>query len=264
MTQARNRALALVAVVAMLAGPAFAAVDSTSAAAATNRQTVTFDGGPAPDALLKNQYPTGVINWGTTTWYLDTAIGKFTTRNIELDGSKKTGSFTLLAPNTVVSLDVLNQAAASTTVSLACAGQPTATVTAPSKAIKTLVTGWTGNCASVTLTVGNTNTYFDNLVIEDAGSTTTTTVPPTTTTTAPPTTTTTAPPTTTTTAPPTTTTTAPPTTTTTAPPTTTTTAPPTTTTTAPPPRPRPCRRPPPPRPCRRPPPRPCRRPPPRP
>ncbi len=72
---------------------------------------------------------------------------------------------------------------------------------------------------------------YATIMVNPAGTPTTTT-PPVTTTTAPPTTTTTAPPTTTTTAPPVTTTTAPPVTTT-APPVTTT-APPVTTTTAPP------------------------------
>ena len=133
-----------------------------------NQQTVTFDDAPVRNAVLNGQYPAGLIDWGSGVWFANNAVGKFKTRNLKLNGtSRRTGTFAFLAPRRVVSLDVLNRGSSSTTVSLACPGQATASMVINPSVITTLRTNWTANCSPVTVSVGNGNTLFDNLVIDD-------------------------------------------------------------------------------------------------
>jgi hypothetical protein len=133
-----------------------------------SRQTITFDDLSNPQRPLTGQYPSGVINWGTGAWYLSGPYSLDTTNSISFNGAGPTSaSFQLLTPHTVVSLDIYNGAGQATTVTLACAGQPTRQLTVAGNQKATLTTGWTGTCTTVT--VSSTNgwtTNFDNLVIQ--------------------------------------------------------------------------------------------------
>lgn len=78
------------------------------------------------------------------------------------------GSFTFLVPRRLLRLDAYNGGTTSSTITLACAGQPTLSL---SLAVGQLVTGvatnWTATCATVTITSSDGwNTNFDNLVID--------------------------------------------------------------------------------------------------
>jgi hypothetical protein len=130
--------------------------------------TITFDDLASPNQPLTGQYPVGLIDWGNSDWYLSAPWGSFTTQSISFNGQGLTSaSFTFLGSQRLVQVDVYNGGSVSSTVSLACSGQQTATITVSPGQVATLVTGWSSNCASVT--IGSSNgwdTNFDNLVIQ--------------------------------------------------------------------------------------------------
>jgi hypothetical protein len=77
------------------------------------------------------------------------------------------GTFSFVSPRRLLGLDAVNGGSASSTITLACAGQTTATFTVTAGQLRTLSTGWTGTCQSVTVTSSNGwNTNFDNLVYD--------------------------------------------------------------------------------------------------
>jgi hypothetical protein len=145
---------------------------STATAAATlppGAQRVTYDDVAGQDRVLNGQYPAGVIDWGTNGWYLAAPWGAFTTKSVGFNGQGPTSaSFSFVTPRRLVSLQAYNGSrAATTTVTLACAGQPPTTTTLAAGQLATITTGWTTPCTSVT--VGSTNgwdTNFDNLIID--------------------------------------------------------------------------------------------------
>jgi hypothetical protein len=66
-----------------------------------------------------------------------------------------------------VRVDAYNGGSGSSTITLACAGQPTVSRVLAADTLVTLVTNWTTPCSVVT--VGSTNgwdTNFDNLVVQ--------------------------------------------------------------------------------------------------
>lgn len=161
----------------------------TGTQTATSTPTVTPTATPAPPAsamtltfddsallgqnhVLNGQYPAGVIDWGTNQWYLSGPWQQFTTRSIGFNGSvPRSGSFTLLSPRTLVAIDAYNGDTVNSTVTFSCPGNPLVTATIVARAAPvTLSTGWTTNCASVTVTSTNGwHTNFDNVVIAPAG-----------------------------------------------------------------------------------------------
>jgi len=117
---------------------------------------------------LSGQYPVGLIDWGSSRWYLSGPWGAFTTNSIGFNGAGPTSaSFTLLSPNRVVQIDAYNGGSGASTVTLSCAGQPTVSVSVAARQRVTIATGWSGTCSTVT--VGSSNgwdTNFDNLVVQ--------------------------------------------------------------------------------------------------
>jgi len=76
-------------------------------------------------------------------------------------------SFRFVTPRKLVRLDAYNGGSTASTVTLACAGQPTRTVSIGAGKLTTIVTNWTTTCTSVT--VGSSNgwdTNLDNLVLQ--------------------------------------------------------------------------------------------------
>jgi hypothetical protein len=133
----------------------------------TTSQTITFNDRTNTGQPLNGQYPTGVADWGTNVWYLSRPWGKFTTNSVSFNGgSIKSASVRFLSPRQLVSLQAYNGGGTSTSVTLACAGQPTRTVSVAAGQLATISTGWSGQCTTVT--VGSTNgwdTNFDQLII---------------------------------------------------------------------------------------------------
>jgi Bacterial Ig domain/Purple acid Phosphatase, N-terminal domain len=122
--------------------------------------------------VLNGQYPSGTIDWGTNRWYVSGPWGSFTTNSISYNGAGVTSqTFTLLKPMRIVQVDAFNGGTVASTVSISCAGQPTATVTVGVRQLLTIATGWTTTCSG-TVTVTSSNgwdTNLDNLTL-DGGS----------------------------------------------------------------------------------------------
>lgn len=129
-------------------------------------QVVTFDDRTGQNQALPGQYPSGVIDWGTSGWYHSGPFGAFTSRSVSFTSSATSKSFTFVTPRRLASLQAYNGGNAGSTVTLSCAGQPTKTVTVGSKQLTSIATGWTGTCTTVTITSSNGwDTNFDNFVV---------------------------------------------------------------------------------------------------
>ena len=132
------------------------------------QQTVTFNDLGSPNRVLSGQYPSGIIDWGANAWYLSAPWRQFTTNSISFNGAGPT-SATLRFMNAqrLVQLDAFNGGSGASTITLSCAGQATVSISVPAGQLRTLSTGWTGTCTS--LTIGSSNgwdTNFDNMVIQ--------------------------------------------------------------------------------------------------
>jgi hypothetical protein len=142
--------------------------DFTFTTSASNPLTITFDDISGQNQLLPTNYPSGVITWASGQWYHSGPWQQFSTKSISFNGSTQTnGSFSFTAPKRLVSLQAFN-GGSSTTITVACAGNPNKVVVIPAgSAITTITTGWSVSCSSVTITSSNGwNTNFDNVVIE--------------------------------------------------------------------------------------------------
>jgi hypothetical protein len=130
--------------------------------------TLTFDDRPGQDQPLSGQYPTGVVDWGSDTWYLSGPFGTFSTKSVSFNGSGLTSaSFTVPTPRRLVKLDAFNGGDGPSTVRLTCAGAPDKELSLPAGQTATIETGWTDACASVTIASSNGwDTNFDNLVFD--------------------------------------------------------------------------------------------------
>jgi hypothetical protein len=130
---------------------------------------VTFDDKGGQDQALNGQYPTGVIDWGTGSWYHSGPWGAFTTKSTSFNGAGMTSqTFTFVTPRRLVSLRAYNGAGAATTVTLSCNGQ-TKSQSVPAGQAVTITTGFAATCTTVTLSSTNGwDTNFDDLM-HDAG-----------------------------------------------------------------------------------------------
>jgi len=142
----------------------------TGSATPPGQRTVTFDDLTNPNRVLNGAYPTGLIRWGSSRWFLSGPVGTFATNSVHFQepGSSQE-SIAFVAPRRVVQITAYNHGTADSTVTLACAGQRIAQVTLVPNQQTTLVTGWTAACSRLRL--GSTNggdTYFDNLVVDGA------------------------------------------------------------------------------------------------
>jgi hypothetical protein len=134
---------------------------------APGAQTITFDDRPGQNQTLNGQYPSGVIDWGSGSWFHSGPYGSFRTNSVSFSQGVTSRSLTFVTPRRLVSVQAYNGGAVSSTVTLSCAGQPTKTVTLAAKQLTTIATGWAGTCPAVT--IGSSNgwdTNFDNMVID--------------------------------------------------------------------------------------------------
>jgi hypothetical protein len=131
--------------------------------------TVTFDDLTNPNRTLNGQYPTGIIDWGSNTWYLSGPWGQFTTNSVSFNSASITsGGFTFTNPQRLVQIEAFNGGTGSSTVTLACAGQTTRSQSVNANQRLTIATSWLGTCTAVTITSSNSWwTNFDNLVVDN-------------------------------------------------------------------------------------------------
>ena len=129
---------------------------------------VTFDDLAGQDKPLDGQYPSGLIDWGTGTWFHSGAWGGFTTKNISFANSAVVnGDVQFAFPIRVLRIDVFNGGSSSTTITLSCPGHAPVQAVVAAGQLRTIPTGLTEACSS--FTIGSTNgwaTNFDNLVFD--------------------------------------------------------------------------------------------------
>ena len=140
----------------------------TSGGGGGTRTAINFDDLSNPNRPLNGQYPTGVADWGSNRWFLSGPFGSFRSNSIGFNGAGPTSAtVTLISPKRVVQIDAYNGGASASTISLACAGSPTVSISVPARGQVTLATSWTNTCS--TLTIGSSNgwdTNFDNLIVQ--------------------------------------------------------------------------------------------------
>jgi hypothetical protein len=118
---------------------------------------------------LTGQYPSGAIDWGTNNWWVSGPWQGFTTNSVSFNGGGSTSkTFQLVKPLRLVQLDAYNGGTGGSTISVSCAGQPTAQVVVNARQLLTLATGWASTCSgTVTITSSNGwDTNFDNLILD--------------------------------------------------------------------------------------------------
>jgi hypothetical protein len=134
--------------------------------------TITFDSLPA-GTFLSGQYPTGVIDWGNTSWFVSGPFGAFTGNSISFaNGSIFTGSFSFVTALRLLTIDAYNGGTVSSTITLSCPGQINKQIAVAVGQLLTITTGWTGTCSPVTINSTNGwDTNFNRLVIDSPAST---------------------------------------------------------------------------------------------
>jgi hypothetical protein len=132
-------------------------------------QTITFDDKSGQDQPLNGQYPSNLINWGSGQWYHSGPWGQFSTKSVSFASSSQTsGSFSFVTPKRLLRLTAYNGGSGSSTITIACSGQPTKSQSVAAGQTATIDTGWTGTCSPVTISSSNGwNTNYDNLVIDN-------------------------------------------------------------------------------------------------
>jgi hypothetical protein len=142
---------------------------SIGTVSATGQDTVTFDNVPgiADHTELTGEFPQGVINWGSGSWYLSGPWQDLHNNSISFTEGTDTASFSFVSEHQLVKLDAYNGGDAPASLKLSCPGQTERLFQMDAGELKTLDTGWSGNCAQVTVFTSNGwYTNFDNLVIK--------------------------------------------------------------------------------------------------
>jgi phosphodiesterase/alkaline phosphatase D-like protein len=128
-------------------------------------QVLTFDDRPGEEQPLDGEFPAGVINWGTATWWHSAPWGGFTTKSIAFANSwTTTAPMTFVNPIRILRLEAYNGGDSTTTVTVTCPTQATVQVAVPAGQVRTIATGWAQACSSATIGSSNSwSTNFDNI-----------------------------------------------------------------------------------------------------
>ena len=134
--------------------------------------TITFNDASGRDRQLGGEYPAGIVNWGTNSWWLASPAGKFSTKSLSLNGNKvpalTESTFAFVTPRRLLSLEAFNSGQAPATVTLRCDGALSKQVTLAAGELATITTGWAVPCGTVSLGADNGwDTNFDNLVVDN-------------------------------------------------------------------------------------------------
>ena len=137
---------------------------TTSLADTTPPSVIHFNDLPSTGGSLNGQYPTGVVDWGNNAWWRSGPWGQFTTNSVSFTSSGVSASFRFITPRQLVSVKAFNGGATTSTVTLACAGNPATTTAVAPNQLVTITTAWSTTCSVVT--VGSSNgwdTNFDDI-----------------------------------------------------------------------------------------------------
>ena len=137
---------------------------TTSVADTTPPSVIHFNDLPSTGGSLNGQYPTGVVDWGNNAWWRSGPWGQFTTNSVSFTSSGVSASFRFITPRRVVSVKAFNGGATTSTVTLACAGNPSTTTAVAPNQLVTITTAWSTTCSVVT--VGSSigwDTNFDDI-----------------------------------------------------------------------------------------------------
>jgi hypothetical protein len=143
---------------------------ATPPSASSGVQSVMgFDNLANPNRPLTGQY--GSADWGNGPWYLSGPYDHFTSNSVSFNGGTlRSATIAVASPSRLIQVDADNGGSTSSTVSLACAGQPTAQTTLAPGQTATIRTGWSASCPNVTVSSTNGwDTNFDNFVVDNAG-----------------------------------------------------------------------------------------------
>jgi hypothetical protein len=128
---------------------------------------VTFDDPHLPaGTVLKGQYPSGVIDWGSDNWRINVPEGGFGTFNLALaDPKTTTAEFHFYWPRIFVGVDVFNGGASEATITIHAPEIREVSFTVKPGQVQRIRTGWRDAASSVVFEVKNGQRLrFDNLV----------------------------------------------------------------------------------------------------
>jgi hypothetical protein len=133
---------------------------------------VTFDSLANPNRALTGQYPIGVLDWGSSSWYLSGPYDLLTTNSVSFSGQNVTSATVVLViPSLFTGVEADNGGGTTTVVTLTCTpvvGPPLQhLVTMQPHQVMTIQTGWAVPCSSVTLASTNGwDTNFTNFALD--------------------------------------------------------------------------------------------------
>jgi hypothetical protein len=127
---------------------------------------ITFDDPHLPaGTTLVGQYPSGVVDWGSSEWKIGTPYGKFGTFNLLLsDPNASRAEFRFYAPRIFAGIDVYNGGDRDSTVTFRSPGVREASFTIKPRELRRVRTGWLEAIPAVSLQLTNGQSLrFDNL-----------------------------------------------------------------------------------------------------
>jgi hypothetical protein len=127
---------------------------------------ITFDDPHLPAGThLLGEYPSDVIDWGSSDWRIGTPFGKFGTFTLELtDANAKHAELTFYAPRIFAGIDVYNDGPNDATLTIRSAEMSDVTVTIKPKDLRRVRTDWRAASSKVSFDIANGQALrFDNL-----------------------------------------------------------------------------------------------------
>ena len=141
-------------------------IDVQGRGGATPPQYITFDDPHLPaGTLLKAQYPSGVIDWGSDQWRINAPDGKFGTFNLAPTGAQaRTAEFRFYSPRIFVGVDVFNSGTFDATITIHSPGIPQIWFVLKPGELRRFRTGWRDTSSNVMFEWKNgEGLRFDNL-----------------------------------------------------------------------------------------------------
>ena len=142
---------------------------------ATPPRKVDFDDPHlAAGTILRGQYPSGVIDWGSKTWQIAVPHGRFSTFNLQsADAKADKAEFSFVSPRVFAGVTVLNQSCVDVTLVIHSVQNMDVTVTIPAGQLRRVHTGWSFRTSRVSFaTINGTalgSVAFDDIAFtEDA------------------------------------------------------------------------------------------------
>jgi hypothetical protein len=116
-------------------------------------QSVGFDDPHVPaGALLRDQYPAGVIDWGVNTWRIGVPVGRFSTFNLGVaDTRVDRADFSFVSPRVLAGMTVFNNSPMDMTLKIDSPPNQVVMVTVPAGRLRLVQTGWHASTSRIRL-----------------------------------------------------------------------------------------------------------------